>query len=123
MFEKAVRMKLRWPFRGQCSAEDLWDLTALQLDAIYKALSRDVKMQNEESLLDERSEADEVLNLQIGIVRRVFEVKKAEQDARKNATLRKARKEKLLDVMARKQDAQLEDMPLEDLQKMIDEIE
>ena len=123
MFEKAVRMKLRWPFRGQCSAEDLWDLTALQLDAIYKALSRDVKMQNEESLLDERSEADEVLNLQIGIVRRVFEVKKAEQDARKNAALRKARKEKLLDVMARKQDAQLEDMPLEDLQKMIDEIE
>ena len=34
MFEIATQKKFRFPFKGQISTEDLWDLTADQLDSI-----------------------------------------------------------------------------------------
>lgn len=123
MFEKAVRLKIRWPFRGQCSVEDLWDLPAEYLDAIYKGLSRQAKAQAEESLLDTKSEANEVLDLQIAIVKHIVTVKLAEAEARKNATLNAARKQHLLSLVADKQDDALRELSVEDLQKLIAETE
>lgn len=122
MFEKAVRMKLRFPFRGQCSVEDLWDLSVRDLDNLYKGLNRQAKASQEESLLDERSQEDEVLTLQIGIVKHVVAVKLQEQQAHENAALNAARKQKLLAILEEKQDAALREMDAEKLQELINSL-
>jgi hypothetical protein len=120
MFEKACRMRLRWQHRGWVNAEDLWDLSVEALDTIYKQLAREAKASEEESLLVTRSDEDEVLALQIEIVKYVVKVKLEAKEAAKNAAANAAKKQKLLTVLQRKQDAALEEKDVEELQAMID---
>ena len=122
MFEKASRLKLRFEYKGLLSAEDLWDLSLRDLDNIYKVLNRQTRAQAEESLL-ERSTEDEVLTLKIDLVKHVFGVKVAEKEARENAAVKRERKEKLLSVLAEKQDKALYDLSPEELQNLIAELE
>ena len=119
MFEKAVRMKLRWNHRGMLSVEDLWDLPLRDLDAIFKNLTREAKASAEESLLVEATQEDAVLRLKIDIVRHIVAVKVAEREVAKNAAEVAARKQKLLGLLERKQDAALEELSAEELQKML----
>lgn len=120
MFEKAVRMKLRWPHNGQVNAEDLWDLPLAKLDGIYKALAREARARTEESLLDAHTEEDEVLALKIAVVKHVVSVRVAEREAAMARAENAARKQKLLAVLERKQTAALDDLPVDELQAMID---
>ena len=69
IFEYAVRNKLRFPFRGMLSVEDLWDLRVEDLDKVFKVLNAQVKEQKEESLLDKKSKEDAVLDIQIEIIK------------------------------------------------------
>lgn len=122
MFEKAVRMKLRFNYKGLCSVEDLWDLPVTSLDSIYKELNKRAKTEKEESLLDKRTKADDLLDLQIGIVKHIVKTKLKEQEDRENAAMKREKKQKLLSIMAEKQDKALYDMPLEDLEKMVNDL-
>ena len=122
MFEKASRQKIRFLHRGQCSVEDLWDLPLTALDSIFKGLNAQSKAQKEESLLATKSQADEVLALQIAIVKRVVEVRLAEQAERQSAADKAAPKQKLLGIIAEKQDAELKNMSLEELTKLVNEL-
>lgn len=119
IFEKAVRLKLRFQHRGLLSVEDLWDLCVEDLDSIYKRLNAEAKTQQEESLLDTRSKKDEILDLQIGIVKHVVAVKLQEQEERENEVVRLARKQKLLTILEEKQDADLLDLSADELKEMI----
>lgn len=123
MFEKAVRMKLRFNYKGLCSVEDLWDLPVTALDSIYKELNKKAKTEKEESLFDKRTKADDLLDLQIGIVKHIVKIKLKEQEDRENDAIKREKKQKLLSIMAEKQDKALYDMPLEDLEKMAKELE
>jgi hypothetical protein len=122
MFEKAVRMKLRFNYKGLCSVEDLWDLPVTALDSIYKELNKKAKTEKEDSLLDKRTKADDLLDLQIGIVKHIVKTKLKEQEDRENAAMKREKKQKLLSIMAEKQDKALYDMPLEDLEKMVNDL-
>ncbi len=121
MFEKASRLKLRFNYRGLCITEDLWDMPLTALDTIYKGLNGQLKAQKEESLLETKSEADELLDLQIAIVRHVVEVRLAEQRERQDAVAKAAQKQKIMAIIADKQDAELHSMSIEDLNKLIAE--
>lgn len=123
MFEKAVRMKLRFNYRGLCSVEDLWDLSVSELDSIYKELNKKARTEKEESLLDKRTQADDILDLQLELVKYIVKTKLTEQEAKENAAIKRAKKQKLLSIMAEKQDKALYDMPLEDLEKMVNDLD
>lgn len=69
MFETAVRNKMRFPYKGQISVEDLWDLDVNALDGVFKTLNSKVKVSQEESLLRTRSKESEELMVQIEIVK------------------------------------------------------
>ncbi|WP_243033922.1 hypothetical protein [Clostridium sp. AF50-3] len=56
----AARCKYRFPYRGNISVEDLWDLPVKALDGIFKTLNAEVKQSQEESLLENKSPEDEV---------------------------------------------------------------
>ena len=122
MFEYATRNKVRFPFKGLISVEDLWDLTLTNLDSIYKTLNKQVKQSEEESLLNTKTTVDKELDVQIAIVKHIVAVKLAEQEAREKASAKKAQKQKIMAIIASKQDEALQNSSVEDLQKILDEL-
>ena len=121
MFEYAVRNKVRFPFKGLISVEDLWDLTPTNLDSIYKALNKQVKQSEEESLLNTTSVNTE-LEVQIAIVKHIVSVKLAEQEAREKAVAKKEQKQKIMEIIAAKQDESLHSASIEELQAMLNDL-
>ena len=120
IFEYAVENKLRFPYKGNISTEDLYSLSVSELDTIYKTLKREAKRNGEESLLATKSNDDVALDTKIEIVKHIVEKKLAQVEARKTAAANKAKKEKILSILEEKQDAALKNMSEEDLRKMLD---
>lgn len=121
IFAMATRQKYRFPFNGQISVEDLWDLTPAQLDRVYKALKKDQKASNEETLLTTRSTEDTVLDNKIELVKFVFDTKMAEKQAAVLKAESDARKNHIKELIAAKKDKQLEALSVEELQKLLEE--
>ena len=122
MFEKATRNKVRFPFKGVVSTEDLWDLSPQSLDIVFKTLNSQLKRVQEESLLEVKTESDKELELQIEIVKHIVEVKLEESNTRAKAKESKEKKEKILEILAAKQDEDLQNKSPEELQKMLNEL-
>lgn len=122
IFEYATRNKVRFSFRGLISVEDLWDLSLTNLDFIYKELNKQSKQSEEESLLNIKTQEDELLNVQIEIVKHIVSVKLAEKEAREKASAKKAQKQKIRSIIAAKQDEELQNSSIDDLKKMLDEL-
>jgi len=121
MYKKAAQLKLRFPFRGLCGVEDLFDLNLAELDQIYVVLKRQAG-EMEEGLLRRRTQEDEVLSLRLSIVEDVFQTKQEEADARKAAADRRAQKQRIMEIIASKQDEALMGKSLDELQGMLDEL-
>ena len=115
VFEMATRLKFRFPFRGMISVEDLWDLSVEQLDAVYKALNKDVKQAQEDSLLSGPRIGDADLNAKIEIVKYIFQVKQTEEAERKAAADNAIKRKRIKEILAKKQDNALENMTEEEL--------
>ena len=120
IFESAVENKLRFPYKGNISTEDLYSLSVSELDTIYKTLKREAKRNGEESLLATKSNDDVALDTKIEIVKHIVEKKLAQVEARKTAASNKAKKDKILSILEEKQDAALKNMSEEDLRKMLE---
>jgi hypothetical protein len=118
MFELASRSKLRFSYRGLISTEDLWDLKLEALDEIYRLTNAELKEMSEDSLLEKKQTRAEALELQVMIVKHIFEVKAAEAEARKDARERRAKKERILEIIAKKQDEDLEGKTLDELKAL-----
>ena len=123
MFEVATRTKMRFPFKGMISVEDLWDLNVQNLDKVFKTLNSQRKEAQEESLLNTKSSEDERLETQIEIVKYIVSVKLEEQAARVKEAENKEKKQKIMALMAKKDDEAMENMSREELQKLLDELE
>jgi restriction endonuclease S subunit len=122
IFEYAVRNKVRFPFKGMISVEDLWDLSLTSLDSIYKTLNKQIKQSEEESLLTTKTSVDTELEIQITIVKYIVSVKLEEQAAREKAAAKKAQKQKIMSIIATKEDEALQNSSVDDLRKMLDEL-
>ena len=122
LFINATRNNYQFPFRGMIDVIDLWDLSLTNLDSVFKTLNAEVKKSEEESLLNTRSKEDEEVSNKIEIVKYIVSVKldekKKREDAKKNAEMR----QRLLEIKAKRQDAALENMSDEDLDKALAEL-
>lgn len=124
MFEKASKLKLRFNFKGNISTEDLWDLSLTDLDEIYKSLSKNKKENSgEDSLIGKPTKESKITDLKIDIVKHIFAVKTAEKDAREQRAAKLVRKRQLQDIIARKQDEELQNKSTEELAKLLDELD
>lgn len=130
MFEKATRLKLRFTSpQGALTVEDLWDLpltstrlNVANLNNIAKWISRQLKTEGEEDFVNPKSGADTVLHVQLDIVKHIIQVKQAENEAARDLADRKQKKERLVEIIAKKKDQDLEGKSLEELTAMVGEL-
>ncbi len=118
IFEKAARQKVRFQHNGTITTEDLWDLSLVSLDNIYKNLKA---QQNNavEGLLTVKTKADELLDLKLAVVAHVFSEKMHAKKAKEAAAELAERNKKILGIIADKQDESLRSMSVEDLKKLV----
>ena len=114
LFINATRANYQFPFRGMINVIDLWDLSLTNLDSVFKTLNAEAKKFEEESLLNTKSKEDEEISNKIEIVKYIVGVKLDE----KNTEMR----QRLLEIKAKRQDAALENMSDEDLDKALAEL-
>jgi hypothetical protein len=125
MFEKAARLKLRFETcQGCLSAEDLWDLPLTSnrgranLDEIAIALHGQLQ-RSSVSFVNDDDKPNELIQLRFDVVKHVIDVRKAENKAAADAHAKAEQKQKLLGILARKQDEELEGKTREELEAMI----
>lgn len=121
-FEKATKLKLRYETgRGRVTTEDLWDMPltgSFSLDELAQSLHKAVKSSEEKSFVVKKTKANEILQLQFDIVKYIIDVKLEEQKQAKNSAANKLQKEKILGIIADKEDDSLAEMSVKDLKKM-----
>ena len=123
LFINATRANYQFPFRGMINVIDLWDLSLTNLDSVFKTLNAEAKKSEEESLLNTKSKEDEEISNKIEIVKYIVSVKldekKKREDAKKNAEMR----QRQLEIKAKRQDAALENMSDEEVDKALAELD
>lgn len=122
LFEIATRRKYRFATnKGSLSVEDLWDLSSTQLDAIYRAMTKELREQGGESLMQKDND-NTVLTDKIEIIKHIFLVKQEEATARRAAEENRNKRQRIMEILDQKRDASLQNMSEEDLQKMLNDL-
>ena len=124
LFEKATKEKDRWETsKGMLSAEDLWDLSLPTLDTIAKAVNKKLKEESEESFISAKTSSNETLERKLNVLKHIIGVKLAEKEAAKSRMERLAKIHQLKELAVTKANEQLASKSLEEIQKMIAELE
>lgn len=119
LFEVATRENYLFPFKGMINVIDLWNLSLTNLDFVFKTLNAEVKKSEEESLLNAKTKEDEELTNKIEIIKYIVNKKLAEKEARENEKKNKEKRQRILEIKAKRQDEALENMSDEDLDKLL----
>lgn len=126
MFEIATRTKLRFQStKGELSIEQLWDVPLrskddFNLDTVAKTVNKALKTISEESFVStKKSTAQTKQEMALDIVKYVIQTKLDEEDAAATRAANKVKKEKLLAILAEKQDGKLSELSEKELQKQI----
>jgi hypothetical protein len=126
IFAFATRNKIRFDsVKGQITVEQLWDVPlrstdGFNLDAVAKAANKTLKDATEESFVaTTRTAAHDRLEVTLDVVKHVIEAKLADEAAAKKRADNKIEKEKLLKILAEKQDGKLSDLSERELQRRI----
>lgn len=126
IFEFATRHKLRFQsVKGELGIEQLWDAPLrsrddFNLNTIAKAANKAWKDATEESFVETVKTPTHVrLEMALNVVKYVIEQKLAEEEMAKKRADNKIEKEKLLAILAEKQDGKLSDLSEKELQRRI----
>ena len=127
MYKEAAKMKLRFASnKGDLCVEDLFDLPltsarGVSLDglarAAYKALG-----EFEVSFVQDVSLPKKIAALRLDILKDVITDKLAEREAAKSAALAKAKKEKIMEIIAEKEFDDLRSQDVSKLKQMLAEL-
>jgi hypothetical protein len=126
IFEYATRNKLRFSsIRGELTVEQLWDVPLrsrddFNLNVIAKTVNKALKDVSEESFVETtKTAAHTRLEMAMEVVKYVIDVKLTEEETAKKRAANKQEKEKLLAILAEKQDGKLSELSEKELQKRI----
>ena len=130
MYEYAARHKLRFlSTKGELTVEQLWDVPLrskddFNLDSIAKTANSALKRLSEESFVQPvRTQAHEKAEFALALVKHVIEVKLDEEKAAKMRAENRVEREKLLKILAEKQEGKLSELTERELQKRINALE
>jgi hypothetical protein len=126
IFEYATRNKIRFQSsKGLLSVEQLWEVPLrskddFNLNELAKNANRDLKMASEESFVETaRTPAHTRLEVTFELVKHVIAAKIEDEKAARTRAENKIKKDKLLAVLAEKQDGKLSELSIQELQKQI----
>ena len=120
LFILALKHHYRFNYRGLITLEDLWDLRYNDLDIIYKDLMNKKKELDVDSLLETKKDNQlELINNQIAIVKYIFEEKVREENERKEVIKEKERKQRIMELITKKKEAALDNLSIEELEKLL----
>lgn len=126
IFEIASKSKLRFnTSKGQLCAESLWDLNLAALDQIAKSINKVIKEKEEDSFIPNARKKSSTTEHEtaLEIVKHIIGVKVQEKEDAANRADKHARLAKLKELASHKADEALGAQSLDDLNKMIAELE
>lgn len=122
-FKKASKVRLRFnTSKGLLSVEQLWDLKLTPLASIVRSLKKQLKKDNDDELafLDEKATpVDETLKLSFDVAKEVYIAKKAERDAVATEAEKKAHNQKILGLIADKQEEGMKGKTVDELTALL----
>ena len=126
IFEYAARSKIRFQStKGELTVEQLWDVPLrsrddFNLNAVAKAANKAWKDISEESFVETTKTPEHVRReTALEIVKYVIDTKRAEENLAKLRADNKIEKEKLLEILAEKQDGKLSELSEKELRRRI----
>jgi hypothetical protein len=122
LYKEASKLKLRFQTSvGLLSVDQLWDLNLSQLATIIKNIKKILKKNDDDELsfLDETTVIDTENQLRFDILKDVYLDKKSEIDKKKDERAIKMHNDKILALIAEKQDENLRNKSLEELEQML----
>jgi hypothetical protein len=126
LFEDASRQKLTFATsKGALTVYDLWDLQLKDLDTLAKAANKALKTSEEESFIPTvgRRTKEETLNaLRLNILKRVIKVKVEEAEKATQRAIASAKRARIKELMAQKEDEAFKGKSLDELQKLLGEL-
>lgn len=124
MFEKASRLQLRFETaRGQIMVEDLWNIPLdgeFSLNAVAKSLNRQLKASEEEDFVHPTATVDARIQLAFDIVKHIIAVRVAEAEESERKVALRQKKDRILRILAEKEDSALQEKSADELRKLLD---
>lgn len=129
LFEKATRAALRFESAvGHITTEDLWSMpltssTRANLNDIAKGLHSQLKAADGEvSFVEPAAKSNEELQLKFDVVKRVIDVRVEERNAARAAAEKSVKKQKIMEIIALKEDQSLSNASVEELRAMLEAV-
>jgi len=120
MYKKASQLQLRVnTTKGQLTVEQLWDLPLSMLDALAVSLETEYKKSGKKSFLAVNSKKDKELKLLFDIVLDVLSTKMEDAAAAKGIADTKEHNQRILELIKRKQDSEMEGKSIAELEKLL----
>ena len=119
-YKQASQEKLRFQTnKGTLSTEQLWDLSLDELDALAVSLDTEHKESSKKSFLAKTSAKDKTAKLKFEVVYDILITKKEESEAIAEAHEIKQHNNKIIQLIAEKQDESLKGKSIKELEKML----
>jgi hypothetical protein len=121
IFKQATKLKLRFnTTKGQLSTEQLWDLPLVELDNLAVRLEDESKKTGKKSfLVSNNKEEDEKEKLMFDIAFEILTTRVKEQEEARKEREAKEFNQKILSMIANKQDEELQGKSIEELEKLL----
>jgi len=128
LFEIATRKALRFPsVKGELTVEQVWQLPLLNrgintvdLDTVARTINNELKALGEESFVNKGANPRRGdLQVKLDIVKHIIETKQAEAERAEKRQANAQERQKILEILSRKNDQMLEGMSQGDLEKKL----
>lgn len=128
MYKKAAKLKLRFnSSKGLLTVEQLFDLTMPELSSLIKKVNTDLKKEarvdDDLAFLEGRDEAESLNSLKFDILKDVYLTKKQEREEAATDQEKKATRQKIAEIIAKKKDEALEKLSIEELESRLKDVE
>lgn len=105
--------------KGSLSVEQLWSLTLPQLDELAVSLEENVEKSATKTFLKKQTNKNKLAQLSFDIVLDILKTKLQEQEELQSANEIKKHNDKILTLIAEKQEADLKNLSAEELQALL----